>query len=254
MSTVNPGKIASFDIEICDELTGSFDLMNPPHIACAAFALSDCPDDVSFFTSGPERSDMTPDQVTDMVLYMSHLVRTGYTFFTWNGLAFDFQVVAAWAGNAAPSVLNMAWEHHIDGMLLVTFQKGYYLGLDAALKGAGLESKLHTVRLKDGAEITDMSGAKAPELWKAGERQAVLDYLKVDVQGPLKLVDVIFKNKAIRWISKRGIPQAVRADLLTVAEAYEKLPKPADVSWLTNPVLREDLHDRCIVKPLARCL
>ena len=67
-------------------------------------------------------------------------------------------------------------------MLLVTFQKGYYLGLDKALHGAGLSGKLKKVALSDGTILMEMDGAMAPALWARGEYEAVLTYLRQDAR------------------------------------------------------------------------
>ena len=237
-------KLASFDIEISDTLSSPGEPTWPPHISCAAIALSD-PDEadgVIFYSADPDSEYMTPAQVAAMVDNMAFYVSHGYKILTWNGVAFDFPVVAAnCPGVSAYKALDIAYSSHIDMMLLVSFQTGYRLGLDAALLGAGLAGKKHSVTLKDGTPLTDMSGAKAPELWRAGERMAVLDYLHDDVTQPLLLAEYIEKRNVIYWTSKKGRPMAVSIPgLLTVEEAYYQLPEPADLSWLTDPIQREE--------------
>jgi len=234
-------KLASFDIEISDDLSTPGDPGFPPHISCAAIALSEDPANVKYFSSADGADAMTTAQIHDMIANIYQMRDAGYTFLTWNGVSFDFQVVAALAENAnvAADVLDIAWRNHIDMMLLVTFQTGYRLGLDAALNGAGLAGKLHNVALSTGEVITDMSGAKAPELWRAGERAAVLEYLREDVLQPLALAEYIERTKAISWISRKGRYMHVDAPkLLTVEEAFYRLPEPEDTSWLTDPILR----------------
>lgn len=247
-------KLASFDIEICDELeNGAFDLANPPRIACAALAIQEADEEpkVEFFQSQPGQIDMTPFDVGVMWSRMCELTRNGYNLLTWNGVVFDLPLVGAFLPfKNRRELYEIAYERHVDMMLLVSFQTGYRLGLDAALKGAMLETKLHHVVLKDGSEITDMSGAKAPELWRAGERQAVLDYLTVDVLAPLKLARLIERTQRIRWTSKRGSPMGVSAPLLTVKEAYDTLPEPRDTSWMTDPIDRREY----IVKHLGEVM
>lgn len=231
-------KLASFDIEICDELeNGTFDLAKPPRIACAALAIQaeDEEPKVEFFQSQPDRPDMTGADVYRMWSRMCELVYDGYAILTWNGVAFDLPLVGAFLPlEYVRELHSISFDRHVDMMLLVSFQTGYRLGLDAALKGAMLETKLHHVTLKDGTEITDMSGAKAPELWRAGERQAVLDYLRVDVLAPLKLARHIEQTQRIRWTSKKGYPMGVSSPLLTVADAYRQLPVP----WMSAPIDR----------------
>lgn len=228
-------KLASFDIEICDELNTS-DPTFVPRISCAAVALSDS--EQLTFWANPNAPDMTPEIVQQMFSDLLDLASRGYTILTWNGVAFDFKVVEHYAGVYAKQVQQMSWDAHVDMMLLVAFQKGHRLGLDAALRGHQLESKLHTVKLSDGTVINDMSGAKAPELWNRGERAAVFEYLAVDVRQPLKLAAQIEEQKRLCWISKAGKFNSVRTDLLTVKDAFALLPEPFDVSWMSDPIYR----------------
>lgn len=186
---------------------------------------------------------MTTSQIHELIANLYNLKDAGYTFLTWNGVSFDFQVIAALAESeiVAKDVLDICWHSHIDMMLLVTFQTGYRLSLDAALTGAGLSGKLHEVTLMDGTPIEDMSGARAPELWRAGERAAVLDYLKQDVIQPLQLENFIEANKSVRWRSQKGKPMCVDVPALyTVQEAYQHLPHPGYVGWMSDPIYRED--------------
>ncbi len=228
-------KLASFDLEICDELNNA-DPTFVPRISCAAVALSDS-EKITVW-SNPDDISMTPELVQVMVTDLIELVEAGYTLLTWNGVAFDFKVVEHYAGEFAPLVRAMSWRNHIDMMLLVSFQKGHFLGLDTALAGHNIGSKLHQVTLSDGTVLTDMSGAKAPELWRRGERQAVLQYLTVDVQRPLELANDIHKVKHIEWTSKSGKPQFCTCDLYTVEQAFNTLPEPRDTSWMSNPIDR----------------
>ena len=236
-------KLVSYDIEVADELLpgplGDF----TPRISCAGFAIDDgdgTPPEVTFFSSPENEEGMTNEQVDGMAAYMLQLAEAGYTFLTWNGVAFDFPLTAKWASNLYGQALHQtAFHNHIDMMLLVTFQTGYRLGLDAALTGAGLMGKLHEVTLTTGEILTDMSGAKAPALWKAGERAAVLAYLEVDVLRPLELARVIEQTHCISWRSKAGKPMSKSAPLLTVQEAYEQLPDPGYVGWMTEPIFRD---------------
>lgn len=229
-------KLASFDLEICDELNSS-DPTFVPRISCAAVALNDTAETLKFWTN-PDGLSMTTEYVHEMVNDLARLVEEGYTLLTWNGVAFDFKVVEHYAVDLAPLVRSMSWRNHIDMMLLVSFQKGHFLGLDTALAGHNIGSKLHQVTLSDGTILTDMSGAKAPELWRRGERQAVLQYLAVDVQRPLELANDIYKVKHIEWTSKSGKPQFCTCDLYTVEQAFNTLPEPRDTSWMSDPIDR----------------
>lgn len=170
-----------------------------------------------------------------MVAALQELVRDGYTLLTWNGSSFDFAVLAEESGMYKECAeLNT---RHIDMMMIVTFTKGYFLGLQKALVGAGLSGKLKHVTLKDGTPLTDMNGALAPKLWAQGEYDAVLAYLRDDVVQPLRLAEIIEQVKMIKWLSNAGKPQCVLVPkLLTVEECFS-IPEP-DTSWMKLPPKR----------------
>ena len=152
-------RLAAFDLEIAKEIpAGASDWgrYEPLGVTCTAVAFSDN-QQVRFWQGTPQ---MTGDECQALVRDLYAYVRDGYTLLTWNGCKFDFNVLAQESG-----VYNMCAEmamDHIDLMLMVTFSKGHYLSLQAALDGAGLEGKLKSVTLKNGRSINDMDGAKAP--------------------------------------------------------------------------------------------
>jgi len=232
-------KFAAFDLEITKILPeNTYNLMDyaPLGISCAAAALSD--QDEPIIWQGVPGMDKAQCQA--MVAELSELVLSGYQLVTWNGCAFDFQVLAQESGmvdECGKLALN-----HFDLMLLVTFTKGYFLGLDKALQGAGIKGKVKQVKLKDGSMLHDMGGGKAPELWAQGEHEAVLSYLRGDVLGLLELVEVVQRQKRMNWKSNRGNVQNIRVQkLLTVKECFS-IPEP-DVSWMSNPPRRQQFVD-----------
>ena len=229
-------KFASFDVEIVNDFPEDGSWSKELGISCAAIAYTG-KEEVDFYHAP---SGLSSRDAKTLVVDLALAEQRGYKIVTWNGAKFDFRVLADVSGMYS-SCAELAM-NHLDMMLWVTFQKGYYLGLEAALKGAGVKGKLKEVALKDGTILTDMSGAKAPELWKAGEYDAVLEYLKDDVLQPLELAHKIDDQKRLHWRSKSGKPQMVNVPTLwTVKECFD-LPKP-NVSWMTNPPKREDFID-----------
>jgi hypothetical protein len=227
-------KFASFDIEIAKVMADDqpdWRSATPLGITCAAVALSGTGEPV-FWHGTPQ---LTRPQCCDMVADLQALVASGHTLLTWNGSSFDFAVLAEESGMYAECAeLNAK---HIDMMMIVTFTKGYFLGLQKALVGAGLSGKLKHVTLKDGTPLTDMNGAMAPKLWAEGEYDAVLAYLRDDVVQPLRLAEMIENTKVIRWVSNAGKPQSVAVPkLLTVEECFA-IPEP-DTSWMASPPKR----------------
>lgn len=158
----------------------------------------------------------------------------GYKIVTWNGLAFDFDVLAEESGmydECAELALN-----HIDLMLIVVAMRGHWLGLDKAAKGAGIQGKLKEVRLSNGEMLDDMSGGKAPALWKAGEYKAVLDYLADDVRVTLELAQWIEKHKRIQWTSDKGYEQYFNVPKLYTVRECLQLSRDTIPHWVTNPI------------------
>jgi len=228
-------KLASFDIEIASvvpENVPDWSKVQGLGISCAAIALTDT-DEVQVWDDKPR---FAKQKSVDLVKRLMELRDQGYMLITWNGCSFDFRVLAEESGlsqQCGQLALN-----HVDMMLMVTFTKGWYLSLQAALKGADLSGKLMTVQLSDGSEIHDMEGSKAPELWAAGEYEAVIAYLKEDVVQLLKLAQSADRRGRINWTSRSGNPQQVRfSKLMTVTECFS-IPEP-DTSWMSDPPTRE---------------
>lgn len=227
-------KLASFDLEIASVISPQVrDWAHQPDlgISCAAVALSDT-DHVRVW----QNEDRLSQEEAQMVLEdLDDLARAGYTLVTWNGCSFDFRVLAEESGShveAARLAIN-----HVDLMMMVTFRQGHFLSLEKALRGAGLTGKLKSVRLADGSLLRDMDGSKAPELWMQGEYDAVLAYLRQDVEQQLRLAQEVVEHGRISWVSGSGRPQSVDfSKLLTVEECFS-IPEP-DTSWMSNPPRR----------------
>lgn len=228
-------KFASFDLEIAKVLPPDITDLKahaPLGISCAAVALSDRPEPL-FWQGTPQ---LSAAEAGALVRDLQQLVADGYTLLTWNGCGFDFWVLAQESGlwhECGTLALD-----HVDLMMIVTFTKGHYLGLDKALKGAGLQGKKKVVTLNDGTTLDGMSGVLAPELWAKGEQQAVLEYLADDVIMPLKLAESVARRKEIRWTSGNGKQQVCAVPQLYSARECFWLPRP-DTSWMAEPPTRE---------------
>ena len=205
-------------------------------ISCAAVAAEGL-GEVQVWEGRPR---LTKQGSIDLVRRLMELKDQGYTLITWNGCAFDYRVLAEESGLVREC--GQLAVNNVDLMAMVTFTKGWYLGLQAALEGAGLSGKLQTVQLSDGSVIKDMDASKAPALWAAGEYEAVLEYLRNDVLQLLKLGHTVMRQGQIRWTSRSGNPQEVRfSKLLTVSECFD-IPEP-DTSWMSDPPRREQFVD-----------
>lgn len=227
-------KLASFDIELATPLPkNNRDNIDDVEISCAAIALED-QDEITVYAGDPV---LSADQSNALVNELAKLESEGYGIVSWNGCSFDFPVLAN--GSKALEACSKLALTHYDLMLLVTFQKGWYLGLDKALAGAGLDGKLKEVSLSDGTVLDNMVGAMAPELWSKGEREAVIEYLRQDVRQQLELGKWVAEHNKICWTSNRGNPWSLDVSkLYSVQECFD-FPFP-DVSWMDNPPQRAD--------------
>ena len=230
-------KYISFDIELYNDLEedeSGKTLYGNLIPSIAAFTTDG--EKVEFYYDEPHISPETCSKVADDML---ELISVGYTPLAWNGVSFDFRVMGVYSGEVEKySKIALS---SIDPMLLVTFKKGYFLGLDKALVGAGLESKTHAVTLNNGETIFDMEGAKAPQMWRDGEIEAVKEYLSGDVIQPYKLARLLEENPTIKWTSNNGKSMSCPAPLVQVASLYN-WPVVYN-GWMDNPPTREQFID-----------
>jgi hypothetical protein len=239
--------LAAFDLEIAKEVPDDdrdWLRHGPVGIGCAAF-MREGADTTPLVMFDPRSSPHLFDPATKamtrqgaglIVEALTTAVRRGFTIVTWNGLGFDFPVLAAESGLHAECV-QLAWDS-VDMMFQLVCVNGHMLSLDTALLGMGLQSKIHTVRLNDGREAS-ISGRDAPRLWQADEYQAVTEYCAGDVRQTLALALECQRRRCLSWTSQRGKPARMELGQrwLTVRECLA-LPEP-DTSWMREPVRRE---------------
>jgi hypothetical protein len=239
--------LAAFDLEIANDLPDDDrDWWNhgPLGISCAGLMREGVDaNPVVMFDPGasPDRFEpatkrLTREGATQLVEALEDAFRRGFTIVTWNGLGFDFRLLAIETGLVA-RCSELAW-NSIDMMFQVVCVNGYMLALDRALIGMDLQSKIHAVRMNDGREAP-ISGREAPRLWQAGEYRAVMEYCAGDVRQTLLLARECERLGRLSWTSQRGKPARMNlgAGWLTVRECLG-LPEP-DTSWMRDPVTRK---------------
>lgn len=242
-------KFCSFDIETATLTPDNEDphKYRPLGIACAATQLVDtdlgalgiqepvawfytsdgAPDpDIAMF--GPK---MSVRQTVELVDYLfKQWFVDGYAPLTWNGLGFDFDILAE-ESNKGWLCSQLAL-YHYDMAFQMLCDKGYMIGMQAAALGLGLHGKSE-----------GMHGDLAPVLWakSRADQEGVLEYVKQDVQTTSEIALRIIETSRLSWISKAGKPQTWQVEkLLDVQEAL-KLPKP-DTKWMTSPRTRESCY------------
>lgn len=219
-------KYLAFDIEtatVMPEGDPNWRSRRPLGISCAATLLSDT--DELVLWHGTDR--LSQEEAAGLVEYLMTQVEDEYTIATWNGMGFDFDILAEESGMLA-ECQELA-VNHVDMMFHVLCRLGYGVGLNAAAKGMDLEGK------PDG-----MSGAMAPALWAEGKREAVLDYVAQDARTTAELATACEACGWLRWITKKGAARKMMLPdgWLIAAEAWE-LPQPY-TSWMTDPWRRGD--------------
>jgi len=112
-----------------------------------------------------------------LVNYLERQVMHGYTVVSWNGVGFDFEILAEESG-MLQKCINLA-ANHVDMMFHILCQLGYAISLDSASRGMGLSGKR-----------AGMTGAQIPRLWADGCREEVLEYVAQDVQITLQLAQM----------------------------------------------------------------
>lgn len=168
---------------------------------------------------------MTAIECRDLVKDLRYLAQKGHTILTWNGLSFDFDILAEESGTHAECA-ELA-TNHVDMMFQVFCTRGYPLGLDTVAKGLGLSGK-----------VEGMSGALAPQLWADGKYEQVLEYVAQDVRTTLEVALAVEKRGGFSWIAKSGRRNSLDIKRwLTVKECL-KLPE-SDNSWMSDPIPRE---------------
>ena len=221
----------AFDIETAKDVPGEdFDWRphRPLGISCAATLASDS-SDVRLWhgttTDGAPAQRMTRDDALGLVQYLSGMVEDGLTILTWNGLGFDFDILAE--ESAALASCQECALGHVDMMFHIVCSLGYPVALDKCAQGMGLPGK-----------PAGMTGFKAPKLWAEGCYKQVLDYVSQDVRTAMQIAQASEHRRRLEWMTRRGSKSGLplAKGWLTVREAL-RLPEP-DTSWMSNPLTR----------------
>jgi hypothetical protein len=234
-------KFVAFDLEITKEIpegTEDWRDLRPLGISCAATLTSK--EGLELWhgirnTGEMYPARMSPGNVNEMIGYLWHLHTHGYKIVTWNGLAFDFDILAeeSQSPESWQACVEMAL-NHVDVAFDFLCDKGFMIALDTAAKGLEIEGKTEGMR-----------GAMAPILWARSlqGQEMVLEYVAQDVKVTADVYRAVLEQRRIPWTSKSGRRNywiMRRLKPATVIEALDR-PKP-DTSWMTNPRTREELY------------
>jgi len=226
-------KYLAFDLEtakVLPEATSDLFSHRPLGICCAAAVTEDGAKPRVWYGRsklGEPAESMSHEEVKRMVHELVELVNDDFTLLTWNGLNFDFNVMAEESGLVEEcSSLALG---HVDIMFHAVCVLGHPVSLDKAAQGMGIEGKL-----------TGIEGSKVPLLWAEGRHAEVLDYNTQDAKATLELARLCEDGGAMKWVTRRGTlsRMPLSQGWLAVRDA-RLLPEP-DTSWMTQPPRRED--------------
>ncbi len=217
-------KYLAFDIETASTSKEDWHSCRPLGISCAATLLGDS-GELRLWHGGDRANPtdrMSREEAAALVRYLKDRTADGYTTVTWNGLGFDFDILAEESGMFSDCRrLAIA---HVDMMFHAFCTLGHAVGMDAAARGMGVPGKL-----------AGMTGASAPVLWAEGRRDEVLQYVAQDARTTLEVALKCESLGAMRWIARSGKLRSMGLPRgwLTVEEAG-RLPEP-DTSWMDEP-------------------
>src|SRR5664280_2803485 len=213
----------AFDIETAKVLPESVtDLMDhrPLGIACAAAVVSGREEPVIWHgvNGGKPAAHMSQAEVRSMIEQFAAWVDEGYTLLSWNGLGFDFNVLAEESG-LTEECARIALDH-VDMMFHVVCALGYPVALGKAAEGLGLPGKSGGI-----------SGCDAPVMWAQGRFAEVLEYNTQDSRLALAIALEAERRGELLWITRRGTTgrMPLREGWHSVRQALQ-IPRP-DTSW-----------------------
>lgn len=157
----------------------------------------------------------------------------GNRVFAWNGVSFDWQLLAKLTGRWKEATLGAkkSYDPMFQGLCL-----------------AGFPVKQESVAMAFGYPGKVISGGNAPQLWEDGLEDVVVDYVQGDVIMLERIVRSVERYGGLKWTSKGGSTMFTPffpRHLLTVEQALE-LPLP-DTSWAKDDggltVTREQFTD-----------
>ncbi len=220
-------KYLGFDIETAKILPANFgDLHDhrPLGISCTAIWCADQEEAEVFYSKnsdGNPSEKMTIEDLSSFVDFLIDKTNEGYIIVSHNGLGFDFDILAEESGRL-DGCRHLAL-NHVDMMFHFFCGKGFAIGLNAAAKSIGI------------SKPADVDGSVAPQLWKDGNHQQVLEYVAQDCRLTLDVALTSERNKRITWVTRSGtiLSFDIPSGWLTVNDAMN-LPLP-DNSWMDDP-------------------
>jgi hypothetical protein len=226
-------KFIAFDIETAKEVPGA-DFNWKPHrpLGITCIASQSTGDDApriwfSKSASGTPAPKMSQQDVASFVRHLSNAMTDEVIPLSWNGLAFDFDIMAE--ESMLIDECKILARNHVDMMFHVVCEKGFPVALKNAASGLRVQGKLKGVE-----------GINAPGLWASFQYDIVTDYVAQDVRATLAVALKSELRRSFAWTTRKGTISSMPLSRgwLTV-DAAARLPLP-DTSWMSDPPSRRD--------------
>lgn len=157
---------------------------------------------------------MTVAEARALVAFLENRVAAGYTIVTWNGIGFDFNILAEESG--MKSRCTSLALGHVDMMFHLLCQVGFGVSLNSAARGMRLT---RSCKRRTGSEI--------PKLWAAKRFHEVFRHVGRDARFTLALATTCRERRFLRWITRWGTGRMVRLPAGWLkARAAQSLPDP----------------------------
>ena len=137
-----PRKYLAFDLETAKDVPGE-DFNWRPHrplgISCAAAFPADAKEPIVWHgkkANGNPTERMSKAEAGKLVRELLKYVANGYTVLTWNGLGFDFDILAE--ESASPKECKELALNHVDMMFHVFCDRGFPVKLDKAAQALAI--------------------------------------------------------------------------------------------------------------------
>jgi len=169
---------------------------------------------------------MTAVEARLLVKYLTQHVTMGYTIVTWNGIGFDFDILAEESGMYG-QCKSLALGH-VDMMFHMLCYLGFGVSLNAAARGMRLTRSCAT-----------RTGSRIPRLWAKGKFEEVFSHVAHDVRTTIALATTCCERGYVRWITRWGTGRMLRLPngWQTVGNA-QAVPEPVqfrdNVRWSRN--------------------
>ncbi len=212
-------KYLAFDLETAKvSLRRDWMSDRPLGISCAATFSEGESEPVLWYGRKRRRgpaSQMTVAEAKALVKFLDNQVAAGYTIVTWNGIGFDFDVLAEESGMR--SKCKSLALGHVDMMFHLLCQLGFGVSLNSAAQGMRLTRS-----------CKKRTGSVIPKLWAAERYDEVFRHVGRDVRTTLALATTCCEHGFVRWITRWGTGRMVRLpDGWLKVRAAQSLPDPA---------------------------